>query len=46
MARPQVAGGGDGLQIQTAVSNILSKQLWTAQNGYSNKLDVESEDNN
>jgi hypothetical protein len=30
MARPQVADGGDGLQIGRIAANILNKQLWMA----------------
>jgi hypothetical protein len=28
MARPQVVGGGDGLQMWWVAANILSKQSW------------------
>jgi hypothetical protein len=31
--RPQVAGGGDGLQIWRIVANILNKQSRTEDNG-------------
>jgi hypothetical protein len=33
MARPQVAGGGDGLQIWRVAGNILNKQSRTADKG-------------
>jgi hypothetical protein len=38
MARPQVADGGDGLQIWRVASNILNKQLRTTENGWSSGL--------
>jgi hypothetical protein len=34
MALSQVAGGGDGLQIWRVAANILTKQSWTADNGW------------
>jgi hypothetical protein len=34
MARPQVADGGDGLQICRAAANILNKQSCTADRGW------------
>jgi hypothetical protein len=40
MACPQVAEGGDGLQIWRAAANILNKQLWTAHKGWSSSLGV------
>jgi hypothetical protein len=33
MARPRVAGGGDGLQIWRVAANILKKQSQTADRG-------------
>jgi hypothetical protein len=33
MARPQVADGGDSLQIWRVAANILNKQSWTAGKG-------------
>jgi hypothetical protein len=33
MARPQVADGGDGLQIWRIAANLFNKQLWTADKG-------------
>jgi hypothetical protein len=38
MARPQVADGGDGLQIWRVATNILNKQSWTADMGWSSSL--------
>jgi hypothetical protein len=38
MARPQVAVGGDGLQIGWAAANILKKQSRTADKGWSSSL--------
>jgi hypothetical protein len=35
MARPQVADGGDGLQIWRVAANILNKQSRTADKGWS-----------
>jgi hypothetical protein len=40
MARPRVADRGDGLQIWTVAANILNKQLWTADSGWSSSLGV------
>jgi hypothetical protein len=37
-ARPRVADEGDVLQIQMVTVNILSKQLWTAENWWSSSL--------
>jgi hypothetical protein len=34
MERPQVAGGGDGLQIWRVEANVLNKQSWIAQKGW------------
>jgi hypothetical protein len=43
MAHPQFADGGEGLQIWRVDVNILNKQLWTADKGWSSisGLDVE-----
>jgi hypothetical protein len=38
MARPQVADGGDGLQIWRVAANILNKQSRTADRGWSSSL--------
>jgi hypothetical protein len=38
MARPQVADGGDGLQIWRVAANILNKQSQTADKGWSSIL--------
>jgi hypothetical protein len=35
MERPQVAGGGDGLQVWRVAANILNKQSWTADKQWS-----------
>jgi hypothetical protein len=40
MARPQVADGGDGLQIWRVAANILTKQSRTADKGWSFSLGV------
>jgi hypothetical protein len=40
MARPQVADGGDGLQIWRVAANILNKQSRTADKGWSSSLGV------
>jgi hypothetical protein len=40
MARPQVADGGDGLQIWRVAANILNKQSRTAEKGWSSSLGV------
>jgi hypothetical protein len=40
MARPQVAVGGDGLQIWRVAANILNKQSGRADNGWSSSLGV------
>jgi hypothetical protein len=37
-ARPQVADGGDGLQIRWAVANMLNKKSRTADRGWSSSL--------
>jgi hypothetical protein len=40
MARPQVAVGGDGLQIWRVATNILNKQSRTTDKGWSSSLGV------
>jgi hypothetical protein len=40
IARPQVADGGDGLQIWRVAANILNKQSRTADKGWSSSLGV------
>jgi hypothetical protein len=40
MARPQVADGGEGLQIWRVVANILNKQSRTADKGWPSSLGV------
>jgi hypothetical protein len=40
MARPQVADGGDGLQMWRVAANILNKQSRTADKGWSSSLGV------
>jgi hypothetical protein len=40
MARPQVADGGDDLQIWRVAANILNKQSRTADKGWSSSLGV------
>jgi hypothetical protein len=40
MAHPQVADRGDGLQIWRVAANILNKQSWTADKGWSSSLGV------
>jgi hypothetical protein len=40
MARPQVADGGDGLQIWREAANILNKQSRTADKGWPSSLGV------
>jgi hypothetical protein len=42
MARPQVADGGDGLQIWRVAANILNKQARTAEKWWSSRLGVRS----
>jgi hypothetical protein len=37
-ARPQVADGGEGLQLWVEAANILRKQSWRADNGWSSIL--------
>jgi hypothetical protein len=46
ISRPQVADGGDGLQMWTAAANILNKQSRTADKGWSCSLGVGSGANN
>jgi hypothetical protein len=38
MARPQVADGGDALQIRRVAANISNKQSRTAEKGWSSHL--------
>jgi hypothetical protein len=38
MARPQVADGGDSLQIWRVAANVLNKQPQTADRGWSSSL--------
>jgi hypothetical protein len=38
MARPQVADGGDGLQLWRVAANIVNKQSRTADSGWSSSL--------
>jgi hypothetical protein len=40
MARPQIADGGDGLQIWRVAANILNKQSRTANKAWSSGLGV------
>jgi hypothetical protein len=40
MARPQVADGGDGLQIRRVAASILNKESRTADKGRSSSLEV------
>jgi hypothetical protein len=40
MASPQVADGGDGLQIWSVAANILNKQSRTADKGWFFRLGV------
>jgi hypothetical protein len=34
MAHPQVADGGDSLQIWRVATNVLNKQSWTVDKGW------------
>jgi hypothetical protein len=38
MARPRVEDGGDGLHMWRVAANILNKQSWTADKGWSSSL--------
>jgi hypothetical protein len=40
MACPQIANGGDKFQIWRAAVNILNKQSWPADKGWSSSLGV------
>jgi hypothetical protein len=40
MACPQVADGGDGLQICRVGANILNKQSWKANKAWASRLGV------
>jgi hypothetical protein len=46
MARPQVANGGDGLQICRVATNIQNKQSRKADKGWSSSFGVGREANN
>ncbi|KAJ4428435.1 hypothetical protein ANN_24472 [Periplaneta americana] len=46
MARPQVADRGDGLRIWRVAVNILNKQSWTADKGWSSSLGLGRRANN
>jgi hypothetical protein len=46
MSRPQVADGGDGLQMWRVAANVLNKQSRTANKGWSSSLGVGSGANN
>jgi hypothetical protein len=46
MVCPQVADGGDGLQIWRVTTNILNKHLRKADDGWSSSLDIERGSNN
>jgi hypothetical protein len=40
MERPQVADGGNALKVRREAANILNKQSWTADKGWSSSLGV------
>jgi hypothetical protein len=40
MAHPRVADEGDGHQIWRVAANVLNKQSWTADKGWSSSLGV------
>jgi hypothetical protein len=40
MARPEVADGGEGLQIWRVAVNIMNTQSWTVHKGWSSSLKV------
>jgi hypothetical protein len=40
MARPQVADGEEGLQIWRVTVNVLNKQSWAADKGWTSSLGV------
>jgi hypothetical protein len=46
MACPQVADGGEGLQIWRVTANILNKEYWTTDKGWSSRLGVGHGPNN
>jgi hypothetical protein len=46
MARPQVADGGNGLQIWSVAANLLNKESQRADKGQSCNLGVEFRGNN
>jgi hypothetical protein len=45
-ARPQVADGGDGLEVRRVAANILNKQSRTSEKGWSSSLGVWRGSNN
>jgi hypothetical protein len=46
MARPQVADGRDSLQFWRVAADMLNKQSWTDDKGWSSSLGVGRGDNN
>jgi hypothetical protein len=40
MVRPRVAGGGNDLQIWKVAANVVNKQQWANDNGWSSSLKV------
>jgi hypothetical protein len=46
MVCPQVAVGGDALQVWRVAANVLNKQLWTADKGWSSSFGVGRGTNN
>jgi hypothetical protein len=46
MARLQLADGGDALHFWRSAANILNKQSWTADKGWSTSLGVGHGSNN
>jgi hypothetical protein len=46
MARPQVADGGDGLQLWRVAANILNKQSRITNKGWSCSLEIVRGSNN
>jgi hypothetical protein len=46
MVRPQVADGGDSLQIWMVAANVSNKRSRTAESGWYSNLGVEREANN
>jgi hypothetical protein len=45
IARPQVADGGDAVQLWRAAANVLNKQSRTADKGWSSSFGVARETN-